>query len=87
MGAFFTLSPLAAFAVACLVAWLIKGEWPDLRLLGQANYLPYLGIGVLFLWIYNSTGGNILMVAIWYAIYPERLLRGISSVWKEVNLI
>jgi len=48
---FCTLSPLAAFAVACPVAWLIKGEWPDLRLLGQANYLPYLGIGVLFLWL------------------------------------
>jgi len=46
-----TLSPAVLFALAALVMRLIAGRWPDLRLLGQANYLPYLGLGVLPLWL------------------------------------
>lgn len=45
------LSPVVLFAAAALIAWLITGDVPDLRLLGQANYLPYLGVGVLPVWI------------------------------------
>jgi len=44
-------SPPALFVLALPVARLISGEWPDLRLLGQTNYLPYLGVWVLPLWL------------------------------------
>lgn len=50
-AAFAVLSPVAIFALCMPVIRLIKGEWPDLRLLGQANYLPYLGIWVLPIWL------------------------------------
>jgi len=46
-----TLSPVVLFAVAALVAWILTGDAPNLYLLGQANYLPYLGIGVLPIWL------------------------------------
>lgn len=49
--AFAILSPIALFILAALVIRVLQGEWPDLRLLGQANYLPYLGWGVLPIWI------------------------------------
>jgi len=45
------LSPVGLFVLAACVARLVNGTWPDLRLLGQVNYLPYLGIGVLPLWL------------------------------------
>lgn len=48
---FCTCSPAAAFVLTIPVYWLIKGEKPDLRLLGQANYLPYLGIAVVLVWL------------------------------------
>lgn len=44
-------SPPALFAFAALVARVVNGVWVDLRLLGQVNYLPYLGWGVLPLWL------------------------------------
>jgi membrane protease YdiL (CAAX protease family) len=50
-AAFAILSPVVLFAVAAAVVQIIQGNWPDLRLLGQANYLPYLGLGVLPLWL------------------------------------
>ena len=50
-AAFAVLSPFSIFLVAALIARLIKGAWPDWYLLGQANYLPYLGWGVLPLWL------------------------------------
>jgi membrane protease YdiL (CAAX protease family) len=45
------VSPAALFMLALPFARLISGELPDLRLLGQANYLPYLGLWVLPLWL------------------------------------
>ncbi len=48
---FAVFSPFAMFAASFLIVRLVKGEWPDLRLLGQPNYLPYLGPGVLLLWL------------------------------------
>lgn len=50
-AAFTFLSPIVIFLIAIIIVRLIKGEWPDLRLLGQANYLPYLGWGVLPVWL------------------------------------
>lgn len=50
-AAFAILSPVALFALAGLAMRLLQGAWPDLHLLGQTNYLPYLGWGVLPLWL------------------------------------
>lgn len=49
--AFAVLAPIALFAIAALLNRVISGAWPDLSLLGQIDYVPYLGIpGVLGLW-------------------------------------
>lgn len=47
------LSPLAAYALIVIALRLIQGTWVDLSLLGQVNFLPNLGIGALFLWIFT----------------------------------
>ena len=44
-------APIALFGLAVLVNRVVAGTWPDLSLLGQIDYMPYLGIpGVLGLW-------------------------------------
>jgi membrane protease YdiL (CAAX protease family) len=49
--AFAVLAPIALFGVAVLANRVVTGAWPDLNLLGQADYVPYLGIpGVVVLW-------------------------------------
>jgi uncharacterized protein len=48
---FAILSPVALFLLAAIAMRIIQGEWPVLHLLGQANYLPYLGWAVLPMWI------------------------------------
>jgi len=49
---FAVLSPLVLFAVAVIASRIIQGAWPNLRLLGQVDYLPYLGVlPVLGLWL------------------------------------
>ncbi|HEX6384510.1 MAG TPA: CPBP family intramembrane glutamic endopeptidase [Anaerolineae bacterium] len=49
---FAVLAPPFLFAVAVLFSRIAQGAWPDLRLLGQADYLPYLGVlPVLILWL------------------------------------
>ncbi len=49
---FATLSPIALFAVPAIVGYATRGTWPDLALLGEVDYLPYLGIGgALLLWL------------------------------------
>lgn len=45
------LTPLGAFLLAMPIVRLVSGSWPDWRLLGQANYMPYLGVWVVFLWL------------------------------------
>lgn len=48
---FAILAPIGLFALAYLLNRIITGGWPDLRLLGEADYLPYLSpLGVLGLW-------------------------------------
>jgi len=49
--AFAILSPIARFILAAVLIRIFQDAWLDLRLLGQANYLPYLGWIVLPLWI------------------------------------
>lgn len=50
--AFAVLAPIALFVLAFLLNRAITGTWSDLWLLGQADYLPYLGpAGLLCLWL------------------------------------
>jgi membrane protease YdiL (CAAX protease family) len=47
-----TLSPIALFVVAAIVGYVSNRTWPDLALLGEVDYLPYLGIlGAFILWL------------------------------------
>jgi membrane protease YdiL (CAAX protease family) len=49
---FAILAPAVLFGIAVLLNGLWTGAWPDLSLLGKADYLPYLGIPVVFvLWL------------------------------------
>ncbi len=49
--AFAVAAPAALFLLAFLVNRAITGTWSDLSLLGQPDYLPYLGpLGMLALW-------------------------------------
>lgn len=49
---FAIFSPVMLFAVAGIVNRIFIGAWPDLLLLGKADYLPYLGIPATFaLWL------------------------------------
>jgi membrane protease YdiL (CAAX protease family) len=50
-ASFAILSPIVLFVLAGIVVRMVSGKWPDLLLLGQANYLPYLGWSVLPLWL------------------------------------
>lgn len=50
-GVFAVASPLGLFGLAALITRVAQGAWPDLRLLGQVNYLPDLGWWVLPLWL------------------------------------
>jgi membrane protease YdiL (CAAX protease family) len=46
------LSPIALFVVAAIVGYATNGTWPDLALLGEIDYLPYLGVvGAFMLWL------------------------------------
>jgi membrane protease YdiL (CAAX protease family) len=49
---FAIVSPPALFAVAVLTSRFVQGVWPDLRLLGQVDYLAYVGVlPALGLWL------------------------------------
>jgi uncharacterized protein len=50
--AFSVFAPVALLILARTVTRLTTGVWPDLSLLGKADYLPYLGIpAVMVLWL------------------------------------
>lgn len=49
---FAIFSPIALFAAAAIAGYAANGAWPDLALLGEVDYLPYLGIaGAFLLWL------------------------------------
>jgi membrane protease YdiL (CAAX protease family) len=49
---FASLSPIALFVIAAIVGYASNGTWPDLALLGEVDYLPYLGVvGAFLLWL------------------------------------
>ena len=50
--AFVILLPVGLFAFACVLNRAISGSWPNLALLGEVDYLPYLTpLGALGLWL------------------------------------
>jgi membrane protease YdiL (CAAX protease family) len=50
--AFAILVPAGLFALACMINRMITGSWPNLALLGEVDYLPYLTpLGALGLWL------------------------------------
>ncbi len=49
-----TLAPIALFVIAAIVGYKTNGILPDLYLLGEVDYLPYLGIlGAFLLWLFT----------------------------------
>ena len=49
---FATVAPVVLFGLVVAVSALVQGTWPDLRSLGQPDYLPYIGILPTFgLWL------------------------------------
>jgi CAAX protease family protein len=50
--AFAILIPVGLFTIACLLDRTLTGHWPDLGLLGEVDYLPYLTPwGALGVWL------------------------------------
>ena len=50
--AFAILIPAGLFACACLLNRMTTGNWPDVALLGEVEYLPYLTpLGALGIWL------------------------------------
>jgi membrane protease YdiL (CAAX protease family) len=50
--AFAILVPVGLFALACILNRFITGSWPNLALLGDVDYLPYLTpLGAVALWL------------------------------------
>lgn len=57
--AFAVLGPIALFVLAVLANFVITGTWPDLNLLGEADYMPYLTpVGALLLWVFTYSIGE-----------------------------
>lgn len=57
--AFAVLAPIALFILAVLINRVVSGAWSDLSLLGEADYLPYLGpLGALLLWFFTYGFGE-----------------------------
>lgn len=49
---FAILVPVGMFTLACLLNRILTGSWPDLTLLGEVDYLPYLTpLGALGIWL------------------------------------
>jgi len=48
------LAPIALFVIAAIVGYMTNGTLPDLYLLGEVDYLPYLGVlGAFLLWFFT----------------------------------
>jgi membrane protease YdiL (CAAX protease family) len=74
--AFAVFSPVALFALAALVVRLANGDWPNFALLGQINYMPYLGVWALVLWLLTFGFGEEIG---WRGFALPRLQNGRSA--------
>jgi membrane protease YdiL (CAAX protease family) len=50
--------PIVLFGLAVPVAWLINNTWPDVLVIGQANFLPDLGLAAWLMWVLTSGIGE-----------------------------
>lgn len=81
---FATLSPVALFGVAAIVGYATQGKWPELALLGEVDYLPYLGIGgALILWLLTFGIGEEVG---WRGFALPRLQQGHSALTATLIL-
>jgi membrane protease YdiL (CAAX protease family) len=81
---FSVFSPIAMFALAALVMRSTSGEWPNLYLLGEVEYLPYLGIiGALILWFLTWGLGEEMG---WRGFALPRLQKGRSALTATIIL-
>lgn len=77
------VSPIGLFALAAAVSRATSGAWPDVRLLGRINYLPYLGVGALALWMLTFGFGEEIG---WRGFALPRLQNGRSALAASVLL-
>jgi membrane protease YdiL (CAAX protease family) len=78
------LSPVALFGVAGVAGRLIGGAWPDLYLLGEVEYLPYLGLaGAVILWLLTYGLGEEMG---WRGFALPRLQQGHSALTASLIL-
>lgn len=81
--AFAVFSPVALFVLSIVVVRLATGEWVNLAWLGQINYMPYLGIWALVLWVLTFGFGE---ETGWRGFALPRLQNGRSALAASVIL-
>jgi len=75
-AAFAIGSPVALLFFGVVAVTLAQRSWPDLRLFGQVNYLPYLGWWVLPLWLVTFGFGEEIG---WRGFALPRLQKAMSA--------
>jgi membrane protease YdiL (CAAX protease family) len=76
-------SPIALYALSAVVTLAMGNPLPDLYLFGQVNYLPYLGLAVLPLWLATYGFGEEIG---WRGFALPRLQNGRSALWASLIL-
>ena len=81
---FSTLLPIALFVLAATAGYAANGKLPDLALLGEVDYLPYLGItGAFILWLLTFGLGEELG---WRGYALPRLQKGRTALTATLIL-